>query len=171
MPSTLIAKRSRMKIDQDVTDMSRTVDDEIECLEADRKDTLGRIEALLDLQRSMAAYLIVLNIDYIPDVELLSNPSSVPRWLLRAFHDDLHCQYDQQIGIASSEYMWSDLRFSFDDLITAQVISEISLRNHCRGTGPTSFIFMADDAAWLLYFVRSLSFPKTTRIAFTKVKK
>ncbi len=34
--------------------MSRTVDDKIECLEAHRKDTLGTVERLLDLQRSLA---------------------------------------------------------------------------------------------------------------------
>ena len=171
MSSILLAKRSRMKINQDVKDISRTVDDEIEWLEAERKDTLGRIEALLDLQRSMAAYLIVLKIDYIPDVSPLCNPSSIPRWLLRAFHDDSHCHCDHQIGILSSGYMWSDPRLSFDDLITAQVISEISLRDHCRGTEPTPFISMAEDAAWWLDFVKSLSFPKTTRIAFINVKK
>ena len=69
--------------------MSRTVDDEIECLEARRKDTLGTVERLLDLQRSLARYLIGPHTDYVPDVQTPSNPFSNPRWLLRAFHGRL----------------------------------------------------------------------------------
>ena len=46
MSSNLVAGRDCMRSNQDVRDMSRTVDDEIEWSEADRKDTLGKIETL-----------------------------------------------------------------------------------------------------------------------------
>lgn len=150
--------------------MSRTVHDEIERLEAQQKDTCSTVKRLLDLQRSLARYLIGSHTDYIPDVQIPSNPFSTPRWLLRAFHGKSYCQYSE-IGILSSGYMLSNPGLSFDDLIQTQDFSETSLRNHCGGSKHTPFISMADDPAWLLHFVKSLSFPKTTRIAFINVKK
>ena len=154
-----LAKECRIRVTQDVEDMPRTVDDEIECLEANRKDTLKR---LLDLRRSVDRYLID---------PTFSRPFSTPRWLLRAFHDKSCCQYDENIGFLSSRYMWNDPGLSFDDLITAQVISEKSLRKHCEEIKPTPFISMVDDAAALLRIVKSPSFPGTTRIAFIDVTK
>ena len=168
--SNLLAKKSRIRTAPDAEDMSRTVDDEIERLEAHQNDTSAKIKTLLDLQRSMAAYLIVLQTDYVPDVKLFCNPFSNPRWLLRVSRDDSYCQYDKNIGILSSGYMRSDPGLCFHDMITDKVISKTSLRNHCEGTEPTPFISMTDDAAWLLYFVKRCRLEGTTRIAFINVK-
>ncbi len=164
------AKRFATRTDQDVKDLSRTVDGEIECLETHRKDILDRVKKLLDLQGSLAGYLIGPHTDYVPDVQPPLNPFSTPRWLLRAFHGKSFCQY-REIGILGSGYMSSNPGLSFDDLIKTQGLSETSLRNHCGGSKRTPLISMADDPAWLLHFVRSLSFPETTRIAFINVKK
>jgi hypothetical protein len=170
--NTLLAKIkcSATRTDREVEDMSRTVDDEIESLETHRKDTSDTVKRLLDLQRSLAGYLIGPHTDYVPDVQPPLNPLSTPRWLLRAFHDKSYCQF-REIGILSSGYMSSNPGLSFDDLIKTQDLSETSLRNHCGGSACTRFISMADDPAWLLYFVKSLSFPEATRIAFINVKK
>jgi hypothetical protein len=170
--NTSLAKKRRFatRTDQDIEDMSRTVDDEIECLEIHQNDILGTIERLLDLQRSLARYLIGPYTDCILDVQTPSNPFSTPRWLLRAFHDKLYCQRDR-FGIRSSGYKSSDPGLSFDDLIKTHVISEKSLSNHCGGSKPTPFISMADDPAWLLQFAKSLSCRGTTRIALINVKK
>lgn len=171
MLSNLLAKNCCTRTDQDVEDMSRTVDDEIECLEAHKRVTLGRLGRLLDLQHSVARYLIDLHADHLPEVQPPYNPFSTPQWLLRAFHGKSHCQYSKKIGILSPRYMWTDPGSSFDDLIKARVISATSLGNHCGGSKPTPFISMADDAKWLLHFIKSLGFPKTTSIAFINVKK
>ena len=169
--SRLLAKTCCIRTDQGVEDMSRTVEDEIEGLEAHQKGTLDRVERLLNLQHSVARYLIDLHGDHIPDVKPPLNPFLPPQWLLRAIHGKSHCPYSKRIGILSSGYMRSDPGSSFDDLIRAQVISEESLRNHCGGRGLTPFISMADDAKWLLQFVRSQGFPETTWIAFINVQK
>lgn len=170
--TTLLAKKRCLttRTGQGVEHVSGTVHDEIESLEAQQKDKCSTVKRLLDLQRSLARYLIGSHTDYTPDVQIPSNPSSTPRWLLRAFHGKSYCQYSE-IGILSSGYMLSNPGLSFDDLIQTQDFSGTSLRNHCGGSKHSPFISMADDPAWLLYFVKRLSFPKTTRIAFINVKK
>ncbi|CAF9933299.1 hypothetical protein IMSHALPRED_009133 [Imshaugia aleurites] len=161
---------SATRSDQDVEDVSRTVHDEMECLEVHRLATADTIQRLLDLQRSLARYLIGSHNDYNPDVPIPSEPGSTPRWPLRAFHDRSHCRYGP-LGILSSGYMLSNPRSSFDELKKTQHFSGTSLRNHCGGSEPTPFISIADDAVWLLDFVHTFRFhPAITRVAFINVK-
>ena len=122
--------RKILNTDQEIEDMSRTVNDEIEYLETRRQNTLNQVKKLLDLQRSLARYRIGPYTDHVLDVQ-------TPRWLLRAFHDKSYCRYDREIGILSSGYKSSNPGLSFDDLVKTLGLSETSLRNHCGGSNPT----------------------------------
>ena len=89
--NTLLAKRKGLatRTDQHVEDLSRTVDDEIECLEAHRKGTLSTVKRLFDLQCSFARYQIGAHIDYLPCAKALQMLGAI--CVLCAPHLNLVC--------------------------------------------------------------------------------
>jgi hypothetical protein len=74
--------------------------------------------------------------------------------LLRVFYDKSFCRYDPSLGILSSNFAACKPVKCIDDLKTRAELSESTLRNHCGGSGATSFISMTNNVGSLFRYIR-----------------
>jgi hypothetical protein len=103
---------------------------------------------------------------------LYQSPSNKQQnMLIRAFHEDSHSRYEEQLGFTCSGLEQCNPYHNFDDLLQNGIIQEHNLRNHCGGAFRSLFISASDDPTWLLQFVRkiwAIRDPATISIAFIR---
>jgi hypothetical protein len=74
--------------------------------------------------------------------------------LLRVFYDKSFCRYDPSLGILSSNFAACKPVKCIDELKTRAELTETTLRNHCGGSGATSFISLTNNVGSLSRYTK-----------------